>query len=81
MGKLRMDQCKVFENFMKASNLPVVAANYERSCQRKSYRRRVRTSVMIKPGVFMNTMLNQEKFERGGRINRKKTIYRYDDWV
>jgi len=59
MGKLRIDQCKVFENFMKASNLPVVAANYEKSCQKKSYRKRIRTSIMNKPGSFIANMIEK----------------------
>ena len=31
---------------MKGSNLPIVAAAYERSCQKKTYRRRFRTSMI-----------------------------------
>jgi hypothetical protein len=57
MGKLRIDQCKIFENFMKPSNLTNVAAAYEKSCQKKSYRKRMRTSIMSKPGVFLSKML------------------------
>jgi hypothetical protein len=45
-----MDQCKVFENYMKGSNLPNVAAAYEKSCQKKTYRRRFRTSLITKYG-------------------------------
>ncbi len=46
IGKLRMDQYKFFENFLKSFNLPAVAAAYEKSCQKKSYRKRMRTSVI-----------------------------------
>ena len=28
VDRLRIDQCKVFENFMKGSNLPMVAKAY-----------------------------------------------------
>ena len=28
VDRLRIDQCKVFENFMKGSNLPIVAKAY-----------------------------------------------------
>jgi hypothetical protein len=57
LGKLVIDHCKVFENFMKSSNLPIVAQNYEKSCQKKSYRKRIRTLVMPKTSTIMNIFL------------------------
>ena len=57
MSKLKIDQCKVFENFMKSYNLPVIAAAYEKSCQKRSYRKRVNTSV-IKKKRSMTYMIN-----------------------
>ena len=45
-----MDQCKFFENYMKGSNLQIVSAAYEKSCQKKTYRRRFRTSLLTKFG-------------------------------
>jgi hypothetical protein len=40
---------------MKGSNLPIVAAAYERSCQKKTYRRRFRTSMITKKNKKTNT--------------------------
>ena len=75
LGKIEMDHCKVFENFMKGSNLPVVAANYERSCQKKSYRKRIRTTVMIKPGTFLANLLEKERISKG---LRRRTQLKYN---
>lgn len=59
-----MDHCKVFENYMKGSNLPIVAAAYEKSCQKKTYRRRFRTSLVsknkLKSSNFKDLMKNEE---------------------
>jgi hypothetical protein len=74
MAKVAMDHCKVFENFMKASNLPIVAANYEKSCQKKSYRKRIRTSVMAKPGAFIGNIIERERNEKVLRPARTKTL-------
>jgi hypothetical protein len=38
---------------MKSSNLPIVAIAYEKSCQKKSYRKRFSTLAMAKPGTFL----------------------------
>jgi hypothetical protein len=62
MSKLKMDQCKVFENFMKPFNLPVIAAAYEKACQKKSYRKRINTSVIKKKRsmTYMIEMLQKD---------------------
>ena len=63
MSKLKIDQCKIFENFMKSYNLPVVAEAYEKSCQKKSYRKRFNTSVIKKKRsmTYMIDMLQKNK--------------------
>jgi hypothetical protein len=60
VSRVKIDQCKVFENFMKCSNLPVVAALYEKSCKKNSYRRRMRTSIFSKPGSFIPNMVRRQ---------------------
>lgn len=42
---------------MKPYNLPLVAAAYEKACQKKSYRKRVNTSV-IRKKRSMTYMIN-----------------------
>jgi len=63
MSKLKIDQCKIFENFMKSYNLPVVALAYEKSCQKKSYRKRMNTSIIKKKHsmTYIFNMLQKNK--------------------
>lgn len=48
---------------MKQYNLPVVAAAYEKACQKKSYRKRVNTSVIRKKRsmTYMINMLQKDR--------------------
>ncbi len=77
LTKMKIDQCKVFENFMKSSNLPVVAAAYERSCQKKSYMRRVNTSVIVKKhqGTYILKMLGKDRMEKATRSTKDKNTF------
>ena len=68
MSGLNIDQCKVFENFMKNFNIGVIAAAYEKSCFKRSYTKRMRSSIFKSPGFYYPNMMKANKIKNKKRV-------------